>query len=140
MTDLLASPKVELKFPQVNFTELVYPRLQHKVLEVRQRDVNYGIIHGIHKNRHRLFQQHRTDDPYCTHQSCNRAGMEETVEHIFASCFKVRTAWLWLRSKVIELMSDQGPAPAFSNTELLMLMYPRCKEGGGGHLPPQNIH
>ena len=24
-------------------------------------------------------------------------------------------------------MSDRGPAPALSNTELLMLMYPRCR-------------
>ena len=49
------------------------------------------------------------------------------MEHIFALCYKVRTAWLWLRSKVFELLSDQGPAPALSNTELLMLMYPRCR-------------
>ena len=28
---------------------------------------------------------------------------------------------------MIELLSDQGPAPAFSNTELLMLMYHRCR-------------
>ena len=55
------------------------------------------------------------------------SGMEESVEHIFAMCYKVRTAWLWLRSKVLELLSDQGPAPALSNTELLMLMYPRCR-------------
>ena len=105
----------------------MYPRLQCKILEVRQRDVNFVMVHGIYKNRHRLFQPHRADDPYCTNQACNRAGMEETVEHIFALCFKVKTAWLWLRSKVIELLSDQGPAPALSNTELLMLMYPRCR-------------
>ena len=105
----------------------MYPRLQCKILEGRQRDVNYVIIHGIYKNRHRLFQQHRADDPHCPNQACKRAGMEETVEHIFALCFKVRTAWLWLRAKVIELMSDQGPVPALSNIELLMLMYPRCR-------------
>ena len=28
---------------------------------------------------------------------------------------------------MIELISDQGPAPALSNTELLMLMYPKCR-------------
>ena len=27
----------------------------------------------------------------------------------------------------LELLSDQGPAPALSSTELLMLMYPRCR-------------
>ena len=49
------------------------------------------------------------------------------MEHIFALCYKVRTAWAWLREKVIEVMSDQGPAPALSNTELLLFMYPRCR-------------
>ena len=39
----------------------------------------------------------------------------------------MKTAWLWLREKLKELLSDQGPAPALSNTELLMLMYPRCR-------------
>ena len=39
----------------------------------------------------------------------------------------MRTAWIWLREKVIEMMSDQGPAPDISNTELLMFMYPRCR-------------
>mgnify|MGYP001240135860 CR=1 FL=1 len=62
MTDLLVSPKVELKFLQVNFKDLVYPRVSHSVCETKQRDVNYVIIHGIYKNRHRLFQQHRAGD------------------------------------------------------------------------------
>jgi hypothetical protein len=31
MQDLLVPPKVELRFPQVIFKELVYPRLQNKV-------------------------------------------------------------------------------------------------------------
>ena len=53
--------------------------------------------------------------------------MVETVEHIFCLCFRVRTAWLWLRAKVMELVSDQGPAPVVSNTELIMLMYPKCR-------------
>ena len=81
MTDLLVPPKVELKFPQVNFTELVYPRLEHKVLEVRQKDV---MIHGIYKNRHRLFQQHRADDPLCPNQACKRSGMEKW--RVFSPC------------------------------------------------------
>ena len=28
---------------------------------------------------------------------------------------------------LIEMMSDQRPAPAISNTDLLMFMYPRCR-------------
>ena len=38
-----------------------------------------------------------------------------------------RTAFLWLREKRIEIMGDQGPALAISNTELLMFMYNGCR-------------
>ena len=127
MADLLVPPKVELKFPLVNFPELVYGRMNHSVLETKQKDVSYAIIHGLYKNRDRLFQQHRADDPLCSNQACRISGMAQTVEHIFCLCFRVKTAWLWLREKLIELLSDQGAAPALSNTELLMLMYPRCR-------------
>ena len=47
MTDLLVPPKVENKFPQVNFKELVYPRLQSKVLESKQRDLLFSLTHGM---------------------------------------------------------------------------------------------
>ena len=56
------------------------------------------------------------------------AHLAQTVKHIFCLCFRVKTAWLWLRGKLIEVLSDQGPAPALSNTELLMMMYPRCRQ------------
>ena len=49
------------------------------------------------------------------------------MEHIVCLCYRVRTAWLWLKDKVLQLLSDQGPAVAVSNTELLMLMYPKCR-------------
>ena len=39
----------------------------------------------------------------------------------------MKTSWLWLRQKLKELLSDQGPAPVVSNIELLMLMYPKCR-------------
>jgi hypothetical protein len=127
MSSLLTPPKVELKFPLVNFPELVYCRMNHSVLETRQRDVCFTVIHGLYKNRDRLFQQHRADDPLCSNQACRISRFMQTVEHIFCLCFRVKTAWLWLREKLIELLSDQGAAPALSNTELLMLMYPRCR-------------
>ena len=40
MKDLLLPPKAELKLPQVNYKELMYPRLQNKVLEVNQRNLS----------------------------------------------------------------------------------------------------
>ena len=128
MTDLLVPPKVELKFPLVNFPGLVYSRMNYRVLEARQRDVSYSVIHGLYKNRDRLFQQGRADNGLCQNQACKHSDMVESVEHIFCLCFRVRSAWLWLRDKVLELMSDQGPAPPVSNTELIMLMYPKCRK------------
>ena len=65
MTDLLLPPKVELKFPQINFKELVYPRLQNKVLEVRQRVLIFSLTHGIYQIRARLYQQRRSEDNLC---------------------------------------------------------------------------
>ena len=102
--------------------------MSHKVLEVKQRDVSYSVIHGLYKNRQRLFEQRRTDDPFCSNQACKLHNLEETTEHIFSQCFRIRTAWLWVKEKVMELLSDQGPPPDLSNTELLMLMYPRCRQ------------
>ena len=94
MSSLLTPPKVETKFPLVSFPEIVYPRYNHAVLEVRQRDVMFTMIHGIYKNRQRLFQQNRADDPHCTNKACKNSNFVETLKHIFCTCFKVRTAWL----------------------------------------------
>ena len=33
---------------------------------------------------------------------------------------------VWVREKGVEPLSDQGPMPALTNTELIMLTYPRC--------------
>ena len=99
MTDLLVPPKAELKFPQVDF-KLVYSRVNYKVLEPKQRDVSYAIIHGLYKNRHRLFQQGRAEDLYCSNQACKLSNLEHTIDHIFCLCFKVRTVWIWVRERV----------------------------------------
>ena len=97
MSSPLTPPKIEHKFPLINFPGLVYPRMNHEVLEAKQKDVMFAIVHGIYKNRDRLFQQHRADDPLCAYQACKNLNLVQTVEHIFCSCFRVRTAWLWLR-------------------------------------------
>ena len=54
MSSLLTHPKVELKFPHINFPQLVYPRINHAVLETKQRDIMSTVIHGLYKNRDRL--------------------------------------------------------------------------------------
>ena len=109
MDDMLTPPKVELKFPLVNFQELVYPRIKHAVLEVKQRDLLFSLVHNIYPNRQRLFQQRRTDDPLCQNPACKRESLVQDLEHIFCSCYKVRSAWQWTRNKMLELVTELGP-------------------------------
>ena len=65
MEDMLTPPKVEAKFPLVNFQELVYPRILNPVLEVKQKDLLFSLTHGIYCNRERLQQQNITEDAFC---------------------------------------------------------------------------
>ena len=55
-------PKVEKKFPNVDFQDLVYPRLTNPVLEAKQRDILFSLVHGIYPNRARLSMQGRAND------------------------------------------------------------------------------
>ena len=128
MSSLLTPPKVEAKFPLVKFSVLVYPRLKNAVLETRQRDVMFTVIHGLYKNRDRLYRQNRVDSPLCANQACRNLHLAETIEHKFCTCFRVKAAWLWVRQKVTELLSDQGLVAAATNLEILMLMYARCMQ------------
>jgi hypothetical protein len=76
----------------VNFPNILYPRMTHAVLEVNQRGVMFSLIHGIYKNRERLFQQNRADDSLCANQACRNEGLAQTTEYMFYSCYRVRTA------------------------------------------------
>ena len=119
MEDLLTPPKIDAKFPLVNFQELVYPRISNPVLEAKQKDVLFSVIHGIYRNRSRLFHQNRTDDDLCPNQACRREGLVQDVEHIFCSCYKVRSAW-----QILELVTELGPPLAISDTDIVMAMFP----------------
>ena len=128
MTDLLVPPKVELKYPQVNFKKLVYPRLQNKVLEVKQRDLLFTLTHGIYRNRARLFQQNRADDNLCQNQACKRENLVHDVEHIFCLCYRVRAAWNWTRRKMLVFLTDQGRPPDVSNADILLARFPKDRQ------------
>ena len=128
MADLLVPPKVELKYPQVNFKKLVYPRLQNKVLEVKQRDLLFSLTHGIYRNRARLFQQNRVDDNLCQNQACRRENLVHDVEHIFCLCYRVRAAWTWLRRKMVVFLTDQGRPPDVSNLDILLARFPKERQ------------
>ena len=49
MSSPLTPPKIEHKFPLINFPGLVYPRMNHEVLEAKQKDVMFAIVHGIYR-------------------------------------------------------------------------------------------
>ena len=125
MKDLLVPPKVQLKFPQVNFKELVYPRLRYKVLEVKQKDLLFSLTHGIYRNRARLYQQYRVEDDLCPNPACRRENQVQDIEHLFCGCYKVRAAWAWTRRKMLEMMRNQGRPPDISNMDFILAKFPQ---------------
>ena len=68
--DVLPAPKVELEFPAVNLRELVYPRLKSVVLEAGPKDTLFCLVHGLYRNRSRLFRRNQAQDPFCPVPEC----------------------------------------------------------------------
>ena len=114
---------MEIKNPEVSFLELVYPRLNSKVLEAEPRDTLFCLIHNLHLTRERLHQQHRAHDPFCPLPQCQ--GKVEDREHIFSSCYLVIQAWLWLRVKLLQLLPTAVGAIGTSSEDFLLLRFPR---------------
>ena len=121
--DILPPPKVEMEFPGVDFRELVYPRLSHAVLEPGPRDTLFCLVHGIYRNRARLFRQHRAQDSFCPVPDCQ--GAVQDREHLFCSCSRVVEAWIWVRSRLLQLLPHCVGAVGITNLELILLQYPK---------------
>ena len=83
--DVLLPPKVEEKYPLVDFQNIVYPRLVYKILEPESKDILFSIVHGLVYNKSRMFQQRRVQDPHCPLPECQ--GQEQDLEHLFCSCY-----------------------------------------------------
>ena len=121
IADVLMSPKVEEKFPDVDFPKVVYPRMAFRILEPDSKDVLFAIVHGLIHNKEQMFLQGRAQDPYCQVQECQ--GKVQDLEHLFCSCTLVVDAWDWLRLRVLEILpGDSGMA--ISNKEFLLLQFP----------------
>ena len=121
-SDILLPPKVEQQFPTVDFHALVYPRLKNLVLEPSPRDILFCLVNGLYRNRARLFQQNRAADPFCPVPECNQAVQDR--EHLFCSCTRVVESWLWLRTKLLQLMPQTVGGMATTSEEFLLLQYP----------------
>ena len=91
----LPDPKITSTFLQVNFPGDVWPRLSYTTLTAGPRQAVFDGIHGLVRNRARLFEQGRALDPWC--QVCPTVAPllqpRSTQEHIFCSCVLVREAW-----------------------------------------------
>ena len=122
--DVILPPKVEVKFPLVDYKNLVYPRLAYKILEPESRDVLFSIVHGLVYNKARMQEQGRTQDPNCPLPECQ--GMKQDLEHLFCTCFLVKDAWAWLLTKLLEsLPATPGVlARTYTNLEFLKLQFP----------------
>ena len=107
----------------MNFLELVYPRLNNKILEAEPKDALYCMVHNLHPNRERLHQQGRARDPHCPLPQCQ--GKVQDREHLFSSCYLVSQAWLWLRTKLLHLLPTTVGAMAISSEDFLLLRFPR---------------
>ena len=75
--DVIPSPKVESKYPAVDFKNLVYPCLGYTILEAEPKDILYSIVHRIQPTRQRLFEQGRVQDASCQIPQCQ--GMNKTL-------------------------------------------------------------
>ena len=122
--DVLLAPKVEEKFPQVDFKNLVYPRLAYRILEPESKDILFSIVHGLVHNKARMYQQGRVQDPYCSLPECH--GKVQDLEHLFCTCFLVEDAWVWLKSKILENLpaTPATLAATYTNLEVLKLQFP----------------
>ena len=58
--DILPPPKVETKFPNIDYAACVYPRLANNILEAEPRDALFPLVHNLQPNRERLFLQNRS--------------------------------------------------------------------------------
>ena len=54
--------------------------------------------------------------------------MVQSIEHIFCSCYKVRSAWQWTRSKILELATELGPPVIVSNTDIILAKFPSSRQ------------
>ena len=121
--DVIPAPKIESKYPRVNFKELVYPRLGYNILEAEPRDILFCIVHNIQPTKERMFEQRRVQDAACPHQGC--AGRRQDLEHLFCSCLLVSPAWVWLRTRILRYFPATVGAGGISSEEFLLLKFPK---------------
>ena len=123
IADVVPPPKVEEKFPGVDFKDLIYPRLADKILEPESKDVLFRLVHNLIITKERMFRQNRVQDPCCPLPECQ--GQVQDKEHLFTSCFLVAESWVWLRTRLLRLLPTTQGAVAITNEDFLLLQFPK---------------
>ena len=97
----LPDTKITNKFVTINFPAVVWPRLAFTVLEPAVRQLVFDLVHSLVRNRVRLYQQGRVEDPWC-HVCPEVAGQRphQNTVHIFTSCCLVRQPWEYVKALV----------------------------------------
>ena len=96
----------------------VWKWLHLPVLNSEERQIMYLLIHNKLPVKERMFRVGLKGDPYCS--SCPHA-VEGDREHFFCDCLMTKTAWSWLRSKLIFLSNGGFMC---TNNDLLNLFLP----------------
>jgi hypothetical protein len=122
VADVVPPPKVQEKYPGINFLGLVFRRLSYTILTAEAKDILFCLVHNIYYTKNRMFQQNRVQDPYCPLHECQ--GQVQDREHLFTSCFLVAEAWLWLRTRLLRLLPTVQGAVGISNEDFLLLQFP----------------
>ena len=105
---VIPPPKIQEKHHMIDFPDLVFPRLNYQILEADPKDILFTLVHNIFYNKERMFLQGRLQDPFCPIPECS--GKVQDREHMFCSCFLVAEAWVWLRSRLVQLLPTTNGA------------------------------
>ena len=96
--------------------EMVWERINHSVLEVKQREVMFLMVHNILPTKERLWRLNQVDSDQCDKMD----GLEDVV-HLFCSCKRSQVAWSWMRRKIINRYPELQRLSDFEILHLLTL-------------------
>ena len=121
--DVILPPKIEAKYPAVDFKNDVYPRLAYPILEAEPKDILFCLTHNLQLNKERLFEQNQAQNAFCPLPQCQ--GRVQDREHLFCSCYLVSEAWIWVRSKLLQLLPNTIQAAGTSGEEFILMRFPK---------------
>ena len=96
--------------------EKVWERINHPVLEVKQREMMFLLVHNILPTRERLLRLNQVDSDQCE----ERDGTEDVV-HLFCTCRRSQVAWSWMRRKILNRYPELQVLSDFEMLHLLTL-------------------